>query len=130
MCLCFVIARVLLALLKILCYILRPSTSMIALIFSEIIMRKGDIDLHHVDTHRELADILTKSLDQSTFAHLRGELGVCFPFSCAFFSLLFFAFCNISTFASHRVYSRTSLVYLLECDYALCSVLFVYMMMI
>jgi hypothetical protein len=89
MCLCFVIARVLLALLKILCYILRPSTSMIALIFSEIIMRKGDIDLHHVDTHRELADILTKSLDQSTFAHLRGELGVCFPFSCAF-SLCFY----------------------------------------
>jgi hypothetical protein len=41
---------------------------------------KWDIDLHHVDTHGQLADILTKSLDQSTFAHLRGELGVCFPF--------------------------------------------------
>jgi hypothetical protein len=53
-----------------------------------------------------------------------------FPFSCAFFSLLFFAFCNISTFASHHVYSRASLVYMLECDYALCSMLFVYMMML
>jgi hypothetical protein len=41
---------------------------------------KGDIDLHHVDTHRQLADILTKPLDQSTFVHLRGELRVCFPF--------------------------------------------------
>jgi hypothetical protein len=41
---------------------------------------KWDIDLHHVDIHRQLADILTKPLDQSTFAHLRGELGVCFPF--------------------------------------------------
>jgi hypothetical protein len=41
---------------------------------------KGYIDLHHVDTHRQLVDILTKPLDQSTFVHLRGELGVCFPF--------------------------------------------------
>ena len=41
---------------------------------------KGDIDLRHVDTRRQLADILTKPLDQSTFLHLRGELGVCFPF--------------------------------------------------
>jgi hypothetical protein len=38
---------------------------------------KGDIDLCHVDTHRQLADILTKSLNPSTFTHLRGELGVC-----------------------------------------------------
>jgi hypothetical protein len=42
---------------------------------------KGDIDLHHVDTHRQHADILTKPLDQSNFAHLQGELGVFFPFS-------------------------------------------------
>jgi hypothetical protein len=40
-----------------------------------------DIDLHHVDTHKQLADILRKPLDPSTFGHLRGELGVCFPFS-------------------------------------------------
>jgi hypothetical protein len=41
---------------------------------------KGGIDLCLVDTHRQLADIFTKPLDQSTFAHLRGKLGVCFPF--------------------------------------------------
>jgi hypothetical protein len=41
---------------------------------------KGDIDLRHVDTQRQLADILTKPLDQKTFVHLRGKLGVCFPF--------------------------------------------------
>jgi hypothetical protein len=41
---------------------------------------KREIDLCHIDTHRQLADILTKPLDQSTFAHLRGELDVWFPF--------------------------------------------------
>jgi hypothetical protein len=29
---------------------------------------------------KQLADILTKPLDQATFARLRGELGVIFPF--------------------------------------------------
>jgi hypothetical protein len=28
---------------------------------------KGDIDLRHIDTHRQSADIFTKPLDQSTF---------------------------------------------------------------
>jgi hypothetical protein len=37
---------------------------------------KGDIDLCHVDTQNQLADILTKPLDQAAFARLRGELGV------------------------------------------------------
>ena len=41
---------------------------------------KGDIDLIHVSSEEQLADILTKPLDQATFARLRGELGVCFPF--------------------------------------------------
>jgi hypothetical protein len=41
---------------------------------------KDDIDLCHVDTHKLLADILTKPLDQATFAHLPEELGVNFPF--------------------------------------------------
>ena len=41
---------------------------------------KGDIELCHVDTQNQLADILTKPLDQSTFARLRGELGMCFSF--------------------------------------------------
>jgi hypothetical protein len=40
---------------------------------------KRSIYLHHIDTHRQLADILTKPLDQKTFVHLREELGVCFP---------------------------------------------------
>lgn len=42
---------------------------------------KGDTDLHHIDTYKQVANILTKPLDQSTIAHLREELGVCFPFS-------------------------------------------------
>jgi hypothetical protein len=40
---------------------------------------KRNIYLHHIDTHRQLANILTKPLDQKTFVHLREELGVCFP---------------------------------------------------
>lgn len=31
---------------------------------------KGDIDLRHIDTHSQLADILTKPLDNATFADL------------------------------------------------------------
>ena len=41
---------------------------------------KGNIELCYIDATRQLADILTKPLDQKTFVHLRGELGVCFPF--------------------------------------------------
>jgi hypothetical protein len=41
---------------------------------------KGNIDLIHVPTEKQLADILTKPLDQATFARLRGELGVIFHF--------------------------------------------------
>ncbi|KAJ1253457.1 hypothetical protein BS78_K264700 [Paspalum vaginatum] len=41
---------------------------------------KGDIDLIHVETENQLADIFTKPLDLSIFAHLCGELGVCYPF--------------------------------------------------
>ena len=43
-------------------------------------VEKGRIELSHVPTQNQLADILTKPLDQATFARLRGELGVCFPF--------------------------------------------------
>jgi hypothetical protein len=43
-------------------------------------VQKGNIDLIHVPTEKQLVDILTKPLDQSTFACLRGELGVIFPF--------------------------------------------------
>jgi len=41
---------------------------------------KGDIELRHVATQNKIAGIFTKPLDQATFARLRGELGVCFPF--------------------------------------------------
>jgi hypothetical protein len=37
-------------------------------------VEKGNIDLIHVPTEKQLADILTKPLDQATFARLRGEL--------------------------------------------------------
>jgi hypothetical protein len=43
-------------------------------------VEKGNIDLIHVPTEKRLADILTKPLDQATFARLRGGLGVIFPF--------------------------------------------------
>jgi hypothetical protein len=35
-------------------------------------VEKGKIVLIHVSTHDQLADILTKPLDQATFTHLRG----------------------------------------------------------
>src|SRR6185436_11421053 len=40
----------------------------------------GHIDLIHVPSERQTADILTKPLEQDTFAHLRGEIRVCYPF--------------------------------------------------
>jgi hypothetical protein len=43
-------------------------------------VEKENIDLIHVPTEKQLADILTKPLDQAAFARLRGELGVVFPF--------------------------------------------------
>jgi hypothetical protein len=43
-------------------------------------IEKGNVDLIHVPTKKQLADILTKPLDQATCARLRGELGVVFPF--------------------------------------------------
>jgi hypothetical protein len=43
-------------------------------------VEKGNIYLIHVPTKKQLANTLTKPLDQATFALLRGELGVVFPF--------------------------------------------------
>jgi hypothetical protein len=43
-------------------------------------VEKGNIDHIHVPTEKPLPDILTKLLDQATFARLRGEIGVVFPF--------------------------------------------------
>ena len=36
---------------------------------------KGVVDVIHVDTYDQLADILTKPLDEKPFERLRGELG-------------------------------------------------------
>ena len=41
---------------------------------------KGAVDLIHVDTDDQLADILTKPLEETPFTRLRGELGVVYPF--------------------------------------------------
>jgi hypothetical protein len=43
-------------------------------------VEKGNIDLIHVPTEKRLVDILIMPLDQTTFARLRGVLGVIFPF--------------------------------------------------
>ena len=43
-------------------------------------VEKGDVELKYLDTKHQLADILTKPLDASRFAFLRGELGVCHPY--------------------------------------------------
>ena len=40
----------------------------------------GHIDLNRVPSERQTADILTKPLEQDTFARLRGEFGVCYHF--------------------------------------------------
>jgi hypothetical protein len=40
-------------------------------------VEKRKISLIQVPTHDQLADIFTKPLDQATFTHLWGELGVC-----------------------------------------------------
>ena len=42
--------------------------------------QKGDVELNHVSTDNQVANILTKPLEQATYARLRGELGMCYPF--------------------------------------------------
>lgn len=37
---------------------------------------KGDIDLKHVHTDKQLADIFTTPLDEKLFCRLRGELNI------------------------------------------------------
>jgi hypothetical protein len=64
-------------------------------------VEKGNIDLIHVPTEKQLADILTKPLDHATFARLRGELGVVFLFELwlgglMYICMLHFHFCIIS----------------------------------
>ena len=43
-------------------------------------VEKGDVEMRFIDTENQLADILTKPLDATRFAFLRGELGVCHPY--------------------------------------------------
>jgi hypothetical protein len=38
--------------------------------------QKGDIEVYHISTETQLADILTKPLDDKTFCRLRSELNV------------------------------------------------------
>jgi hypothetical protein len=38
--------------------------------------QKGDIDIFHISTENQLADIFTKSLDEKTFCRFRRELNV------------------------------------------------------
>jgi hypothetical protein len=38
--------------------------------------QKGDIEVYHVSTKNQLADIFTKPLDEKTFCRLRSELNV------------------------------------------------------
>jgi hypothetical protein len=43
-------------------------------------VEKGDIEMRHIDTERQLADIFTKPLDSSRFANLREEIGIYHPY--------------------------------------------------
>jgi hypothetical protein len=38
--------------------------------------QKGDIDIYHISTENQLADIFTKPLDEKTFCRLGSELNV------------------------------------------------------
>jgi hypothetical protein len=38
--------------------------------------QKGDIEVYHISTENQLADIFTKPLDEKTFCRLRSELNV------------------------------------------------------
>ena len=68
--------KVLLGLLIILCNILELSILKFVIISFEIMLLKGDIDLKHVRTDKQLADTFTKSPDEKIFCRSRGELNI------------------------------------------------------
>ena len=76
MFLCYVTMKVLLRLLTIQCNTLELSILKFVIISFEIMLPKGDIDLKHVRTEKQLADIFTKPLDEKVFCRLRGELNI------------------------------------------------------
>jgi hypothetical protein len=78
--------------------------------FSRDNVEKGNIDLIHVPTEKQLADILTKPLDQATFARLRGELKVVFLFEpwlggLMYICMLHFILCIISCLHAFVTYA-------------------------
>jgi hypothetical protein len=44
-------------------------------------VEKGETEMKFIDTEWQLTDIFTKPLNSSCFTSLRGELGVCHPYS-------------------------------------------------
>jgi hypothetical protein len=38
--------------------------------------QRGDIDIYHISTENQLADIFTKALDEKKFCRLRSELNI------------------------------------------------------
>jgi hypothetical protein len=92
MCLCFAITRVPSMLSRIMCCIRRLSTLKFAFTFFVIIMRKVTSIFVPRCYPSTACSHFTKPLDQCTFAHLRGELGVCFHFLSRAPFLFFAAF--------------------------------------
>jgi hypothetical protein len=66
-------------------------------------VENGNIDLIHVPTEKQLTDILTKPLDQATFARLRGEFGVVFPFELWLGGLMYICMLHFFIFVSYHV---------------------------
>jgi hypothetical protein len=65
-------------------------------------VEERNIDLIHMPTEKQLANILTKILDQVTFARLRGELGVVFPFRASVGGCCTYA-CCIFIYVSYHI---------------------------
>ena len=76
MFLCYVTTKVLLILLTIPCNTLELSILKFVIISFEITLPNEDINLKHVRTEKQLADIFTKPLDEKVFCRLRGELNI------------------------------------------------------